>query len=73
MGASSPHLGAPTGGPGDRRHAGARAASLLRMAEPSVGDPAPDLVLLDAEEEPVALSSLWKRAPLALIFLRHFG
>ena len=39
----------------------------------SLGDPAPDLSLLDAEERPVALSSLWQQKPLALIFLRHFG
>jgi len=43
------------------------------MTELAVGDAAPDLILLDAEERPVALSSLWQRAPLALIFLRHFG
>jgi hypothetical protein len=43
------------------------------MEELSVGDPAPDLVLLDAEERPVFLSMLWKERPLALIFLRHFG
>jgi hypothetical protein len=43
------------------------------MSELSVGDAAPDLVLLDAEERPVFLSALWKERPLALIFLRHFG
>jgi hypothetical protein len=43
------------------------------MTALAAGDPAPDLVLLDAREEQVALSSLWTRAPLALIFLRHFG
>lgn len=43
------------------------------MSELAVGDPAPDLVLLDAEERPVLLSERWKRGPLALIFLRHFG
>lgn len=43
------------------------------MADLAVGDAAPDLVLLDAEERAVALSSLWKERPLALIFLRHFG
>jgi hypothetical protein len=51
----------------------ASAASLLRMSALAVGDLAPDLALLDAGERAVALSSLWKRAPLALIFLRHFG
>jgi hypothetical protein len=48
-------------------------ATLLRMQELAVGDAAPDLILLDPEERPVALSSLWRRGPLALIFLRHFG
>ena len=43
------------------------------MSELTVGTSAPDLELLDAEERVVALSSLWKQAPLALIFLRHFG
>jgi len=48
-------------------------ASLLHMSELRLGDAAPDLALLDAEERRVALSSLWKRGPLALIVLRHFG
>jgi peroxiredoxin len=39
----------------------------------AVGDPAPDLCLLDAGERPVLLSSLWRQKPLVLIFLRHFG
>ena len=43
------------------------------MSELAVGMAAPDLALLDAEERTVALSSLWRQAPLALIFLRHFG
>ena len=43
------------------------------MSELAVGDAAPDLVLLDAEERPVSLSALSKQGPLALIFLRHFG
>ena len=50
-----------------------RAASFLRMQELAVGAASPDLILLDPEERPVALSSLWQRGPLALIFLRHFG
>jgi hypothetical protein len=57
----------------DRSHTVRSAASVLRMDEPSVGDAAPDLVLLDAEERPVFLSALWRERPLALIFLRHFG
>jgi peroxiredoxin len=43
------------------------------MSDLAVGDLAPDLTLLDADERPLTLSSLWKRQPLALIFLRHFG
>jgi peroxiredoxin len=46
---------------------------VLPVSDLAVGMSAPDLELLDAEERTVALSSLWKRAPLALIFLRHFG
>jgi hypothetical protein len=57
----------------DRSHTVRSAASVLRMKELSVGDAAPDLVLLDREERPVFLSALWKERPLALIFLRHFG
>lgn len=37
------------------------------------GDPAPDLSLPDADGRPVQLSSLWRAAPLALVFIRHFG
>jgi len=43
------------------------------MSDLAVGASAPDLELLDADEHTVALSSLWQQAPLALIFLRHFG
>ena len=50
-----------------------RLLAVLPMPELAVGDAAPDLVLLDAEERPVSLSALWKQGPLALIFLRHFG
>ncbi len=71
--ASSADFGAKAGRAGDRRHQDPRAASLLRVAELAVGDVAPDLTLLDPEEKPVTLSSLWNRAPLVLIFLRHFG
>jgi hypothetical protein len=57
----------------DGPHTVRSAASVLRMKELAVGDAAPDLVLLDAEERPVFLSALWKERALALIFLRHFG
>jgi hypothetical protein len=57
----------------DSRHTVRPAASVLHVQELSVGDPAPDLVLLDAAERPVFLSALWRERPLVLIFLRHFG
>jgi hypothetical protein len=66
-------VGGPRRRIGDRRHRPRRAATVLRMAELAVGDLAPDLSLLDADERPVALSSLWKRGPLVVVFLRHFG
>ncbi len=37
------------------------------------GDKAPDLILRDSSGNVVALSSLWKRNPIALAFLRHAG
>jgi hypothetical protein len=38
-----------------------------------VGDPAPDLSLLDANGAPVDLSALWAAGPTLLLFLRHYG
>ena len=38
-----------------------------------VGQPLPALELRDANERAVSLASLHADAPLALIFLRHFG
>lgn len=43
------------------------------MEELRLGDPAPALVALDAEERPVALAERWARAPHVVVFLRHFG
>jgi len=43
------------------------------MSSASVGQPAPDLVLLDGDERAVRLSELWTQGPLVAIFLRHFG
>ena len=57
----------------DQHHTLRPPATVLPVHDLAVGDPAPDLVLLDAEERPVFLSALWKERPLALIFLRHFG
>ena len=38
-----------------------------------VGDQAPDVTLLDADEQAVALAALWQAQPTVLVFLRHFG
>ncbi|HMZ07190.1 MAG TPA: peroxiredoxin-like family protein [Anaerolineales bacterium] len=46
------------------------------MAKPShlkFNDPAPDVTLLDANGQPVKLSSLWQKKVLVLAFTRHFG
>ena len=46
------------------------------MAKPNYlkfNDPAPDVELLDANGNPVRLSSLWKKEVLVLAFTRHFG
>lgn len=37
------------------------------------GDKAPDLNLRDSSGKMIALSSLWKRNPVVLAFLRHAG
>ncbi|MGH7863395.1 MAG: hypothetical protein ACREQB_00275 [Candidatus Binataceae bacterium] len=37
------------------------------------GERAPNVTLLDSTGASVALSDLWQRGPLALVFLRHFG
>lgn len=41
---------------------------------PQVGDPAPDLELVDARSgQPMRLSSLWSNRPALLLYWRHFG
>lgn len=40
---------------------------------PQVGDQAADFTLLDAHNQEIRLSDLWKDKPLLLIFWRHFG
>ena len=37
------------------------------------GEQAPDVELLDDSGNSVKLSDYWKRTPIALIFVRHFG
>jgi peroxiredoxin len=37
------------------------------------GDKAPDLSMRDSSGGTIALSSLWKRNPIVLAFLRHAG
>jgi len=39
----------------------------------TVGDPAPDAVLRNHEDQELKLSSLWHERPLVLLFVRHFG
>ena len=38
-----------------------------------LGDKAPQLTLLDSENQPVELASLWQQQSLALYFTRHLG
>jgi peroxiredoxin len=40
---------------------------------PQVGDHAPDLRLMDMNNTPAQLSSLWGQKPLLILFWRHFG
>lgn len=39
----------------------------------AVGDAAPDVEVLNASGRSVSLADLWRRGPLVLTFLRHFG
>jgi hypothetical protein len=56
---------------GSREALGALRAYLAAMLR--VGGLLPDLVLQDAADRELRLSSLHTEAPLAAIFLRHFG
>ncbi len=38
-----------------------------------VGEPAPDVTVIDPQDREVALSSFWEERPAVLAFLRHFG
>jgi peroxiredoxin len=40
---------------------------------PGVGDPAPDVHLVNKNGRTVRLSARWRRKPLVAVFLRHFG
>ncbi|MBI2845949.1 MAG: AhpC/TSA family protein [Chloroflexi bacterium] len=44
-----------------------------RQLPVQVGEPAPDVELIDSEGNPVRLSNFWKESPLHLFFLRHYG
>ncbi len=37
------------------------------------GDPAPDGIALDVDQNEVRLADLWSRGPTFVTFLRHFG
>ena len=39
----------------------------------AVGDAAPDGAVFDVSGRTVALSEAWRRGPVVLTFLRHFG
>ena len=39
----------------------------------AIGDAAPDVAVFDASARNVALSEMWRRGPVVLTFLRHFG
>ena len=47
----------------------------IRPRLPTVGQPAPDVMLHDTAGAPVRLAELWTATPraLVLVFLRHFG
>jgi len=38
-----------------------------------VGDPAPNITVLDVQGQPTALAGYWTNGPTLLTFLRHFG
>lgn len=38
-----------------------------------IGDAAPDVVLKQSDGQSVTLSSFWRRQPVVLVFVRHFG
>jgi hypothetical protein len=38
-----------------------------------VGDPAPEITVLDINNQPVKLADYWASGPTLLSFLRHFG
>jgi peroxiredoxin len=38
-----------------------------------VGDDAPNIQVMDADGNTLALSSMWSDKPVVLTFLRHFG
>jgi hypothetical protein len=42
------------------------------MAKLAVGDPFPELVL-ESPEGDVALAERWRKGPLVVAFMRHFG
>lgn len=38
-----------------------------------VGDPAPDVDLVDQDGNPASLSRFWQEGPIVLFFMRHYG
>ena len=39
----------------------------------TIGDAAPEVVVFDSTGQALPLSETWKRGPIVLTFLRHFG
>jgi peroxiredoxin len=43
------------------------------MPRPEIGDPAPDVTVIDTRGKQVSLSAFWKDRPAVAVFLRHYG
>jgi peroxiredoxin len=43
------------------------------MSRLTIGDPAPNILLLDANGQTVAMKDQWSNGPTLVTFLRHFG
>ncbi len=48
-------------------------SAALRRPTPNAEADAPDATLTGTDGQPVALSDFWRRGPVLLVFLRHFG
>lgn len=46
---------------------------MAKQLKLKAGEPAPDIQVVNADGETIALSSIWADKPVVLTFLRHFG